>query len=74
MPNCIKFAYDLWRLRGAAYEGVEDGRYVCMRKPDWGNFPCVLCALWPDGRGRENTGCVVQPDVAEEGTIPAAFV
>jgi hypothetical protein len=42
MLNCIKFAYDLWRLGEAAYEGIENGRYVCMRKSDWKIFPCAL--------------------------------
>jgi hypothetical protein len=53
LSNCIKFAYDLWRLREAAYEGIEDGRYVCMRKSDWGNFPHVLYGqMCEDGKIR----------------------
>jgi hypothetical protein len=38
LSNSIKFVFDLWRLRESTYEGIEDGRYVCMLKSDWGNF------------------------------------
>ena len=48
LTNCIKFAIDLRRLRAAAYEDIEDGRYVCMRKSDWGNFPHVHYGLMCD--------------------------
>jgi hypothetical protein len=51
MSDCIKFAYDLWRLREAAYEGIEDKRHVCMPKPDWGNFPmCTMARCARTGR------------------------
>lgn len=53
LSNCIFFAFELYRLREDVYAGIEDGRYICFRKSDWGPYPHALYGqMCNDGRLR----------------------